>query len=194
MKKRTFGLLSILGAALILLSVILLLAFWLRMGAGAEESQKIAATLEQLLPERTAGVPGMSPNTGMPVLELEGTDYAALVEIPGYGLVLPVADRWDPDRLYNAPARFTGSVYDSTLVIGGADAAGQLDFCDTIPLGAQIAVTDMTGARFTYTVCRVDRAKHAQPQWLSDADSDLTFFCHALYSMEYIAVRCVSSG
>ena len=54
-----------------------------------------------------------------------------------------------------------------------------------------VIVTDMTGVQFAYTVTGVDRAKHAETQWLTEEGCDLTLFCHDIYAMEYIAVRCV---
>lgn len=191
MNKRKIPPLLILGVCLVVVSCALMIAHRIRMHTGAAHSSRIALQLEEILPERTAGIPGMYPDSGMPVLQMDGEDYAALLEIPAFGLTLPVADGWDSNLLSRSPARFWGSAYDGTLIIGGADDPRQFGFCDKIQHGAQIVVTDMTGARFTYTVSEVNRAKHAETQWLMDGDSDLTLFCHDLYSMEYIAVRCV---
>jgi sortase A len=191
MKKRKIPLLPVLGICLILASVLLVLIFQTRMHRGAQHSQKILSRMEQLLPERTPGVPGIYPASGMPVLELENVDYVAMLEVPAFGVALPVTDHWDSSELSHSPSRFFGSAYDNTLIIGGADDPRQFGFCDKIELGAQITVTDMTGAQFTYTVSGADRAKHAEPQWLMDAECDLTLFCRDIYSMEYIAVRCV---
>ena len=191
MKKRKFPLLLVLGICLILASVSLVLDFQIRMHMGVQHSQKILSIMEQLLPERSPGVPGIYLTSGMPVLEIENVDYVAMLEVPSFGIALPVADQWDSNKLFQSPSRFFGSAYDNSLIIGGVDDPRQFGFCDKIEHGAQITVTDMTGAQFTYTVSSVDRAKHADAQWLMDADCDLTLFCHDIYSMEYIAVRCV---
>ena len=191
MKKRKFSLFLVLGVCLILVSVLLMLAFQIRMHMGVQYSQKILSSMEQLLPERSPGAPGVYLTSGMPALEIENVDYMAMLEVPAFGVALPVADQWDSNDLSLSPSRFFGSVYDNSLVIGGADDPRQFGFCDKIDYGARITVTDMTGAQFTYAVSGVDRAKHADAQWLIDADCDLTLFCHDIYSMEYIAVRCV---
>jgi len=180
----------VLGICLILASISLVLTFQIRMYIGMQHSQKILSGMEQVLPERTAGVPGTYLTSAMPVLEIEDVDYVAMLEVPSFGIVLPVADQWDSNNLFQSPRRFYGSAYDNTLIIGGADDPRQFGFCDKIEFGAMITVTDMTGGQFTYTVSGVDRAKHAESQWLMDADCDLTLFCHDIYSMEYIAVRC----
>lgn len=191
MKKHKFPLLMVLGICLILISVSLLLFFRIRLHLGAQHSQRILLQMNEVLPERMQGVPDIYPNSAMPVLEIDSVDYVAMVEVPSFGITIPVADQWDSDKLYRSPARFFGSAYDGTLIVGGVDDSQQFGFCDKIEQGAIITVTDMTGIQFTYTVFRVDRAKHAETQWLTEADCDLTLFCHDVYSMEYIAVRCV---
>ena len=163
MKKRKFPLFLVLGICLILLSISMVLVFQIRMHLGAQHSQTILSSIEQILPERTAGIPGSYLSSAMPVLEIEDADYVAMLEVPSF---------------------------DNSLIIGGTDAPRQFGFCDKIEHGAQIIITDMTGAQFTYTVSKVDRAKRAETQWLMDSDYELTLFCHDVYSMEYIAVRC----
>ena len=147
--------------------------------------------MNKLLPDRTLGVPETYADPGMPNLEINGEDYVALLEIPSQGVRLPVADQWNSMELFHSPARFAGSVYDKTMVIGGADHSGQFGFCDEIEHGAVITITDMTGAQFSYTVARIDRANRAEARWLQNEAYDLTLFCRNVYSMEYIAVRCV---
>ena len=191
--KQKKPLLLILGICLILASLCLMLIFQIRVHTGTQKRQKDLSQITNLLPERTQGVPGIYPNTPMPVLEIAGVDYVAILEIPAFGVTLPVANQWDSKNLHSAPTRFSGSAYDHTLVIGGADYPGQFSFCDKIDSGAVITITDMTGAQFTYTVSRVDRAKHAETQWLMSADCDMTLFCRGAYSWEYIAVRCVAN-
>ena len=193
MKKHKFPLLMVLGICLILVSVSLLLFFQIRLHLGAQHSQRILLQMNKILPERTQGVPGAYPNSAMPVLEIDGVDYVATVEVPSFGITLPVADQWDSHKLYRSPARFLGNAHEKTLIIGGVDDSRQFGFCDKIEQGALITVTDMTGVRYTYTVSKIDRAKHAETQWLRIAECDLTLFCHDVYSMEYIAVRCVSA-
>lgn len=188
--KRRKPLLFVLGIGLIVFSLCFTIVVQLQLHNGTKNCQKVVAEMNKLLPDRTPGILGMHSAPGMPVLEINGADYVALIEIPFIGIALPVVDKWDSNRLSLSPARFFGSAYDSTLIIGGADDPRQFGFCDKIEHEARITVTDMTGAQFTYTVSRIDRAKHAETQWLRSTDCDLTLFCHDLYSMEYIAVRC----
>lgn len=194
MKKRKISLPLVLGGALILCSLCLVVFFQIRVHTGYRKNQQAVTQIRALLPEKTLGVAGTNPEISMPVLEIGGKDYAAILEIPAYGITLPVADRWDTKALVSVPARFSGSVYDGSLVIGGNDHARQFAFCDKIENGTLVTVTDMTGAQFTYAVSRVDRAKHAKAQWLQEENADLTLFCRDMYTMEYVAARCVSTA
>ena len=193
MKKKAFSLLLILGICLVLVSLCITVIFLVRTHIGAQKRQQVISQLHKILPERTAGIPGSYPSAGMPVLEVDGKDYVALLEAPAFGITLPVADQWDGGRISASPARFWGSAYDNSLVIGGMDDPRQFAFCDKIENGDLVTLTDMTGAVFSYRVSDVDRAKHAETQWLLDGENDLTLFCFDFYSMEYIAVRCVSA-
>ena len=188
MKGKGSAVLMAAGICLGLVGLVLAGVFYLRAQQGQAHSRQIAAQLENILPERSDGVAGLYPEAGMPVLQLDGADYVALVEVPGFGVTLPVADQWDSSRLDSCPARFCGSAYTPGLVIGGSQQ--QFIFCGQVDIGAEVTVTDMTGAEFTYTVARVDRSDHASAQWLTGDGWDLTLFCHDVYAMQYIAVRC----
>ena len=86
-------------------------------------------------------------------------NISGLIEIPAYGVTLPIGDVWDAKEVASFPRRFYGSAYDGSLIVGGADQDGQFDFCDQINPEAHIYVTDMTGTEFEYHVTRIDRAK-----------------------------------
>ena len=183
--------LLILGTCLIVFSLCCVIVVQLQQYNGTRNCQEVVVEMNKLLPDRTPGVPGAYSDSVMPVLEINGADYVALLEIPAQGVVLPVSDQWNSMGLSNSPARFSGSAYDKSLVIGGVDHPRQFGFCDEIEHDAVLNITDMTGAQFSYIVSRIDRSKHAQTQWLQNEEYDLTLFCRSAYSMEYIAVRCI---
>ena len=187
--KRKISLPLILGICLLIGSIVVFALLQLSAHLGRQQCSRVLLQLDEILQEKVPGVPG-SLSGGMPVLQVEGLDYAALLEIPAFGVRLPVADGWNSQKLLFGPARFYGSAYEGTLVIGGADAAGQFDFCDRIGHDAVLTLTDMTGARLSYSVTRIDRTKHAESTWLASEEFDLTLFCRDAYTMEYIAVRC----
>lgn len=188
--KRRIPWLLLSGVCLIVLSLCCVIAVGFRQQNGVLNCRNVVMEMKKLLPDRTFGVSGEYSDSVMPVLEINGTDYVALLEIPAHGVVLPVSDRWDSVGLFDSPARFSGSAYDKSLVIGGTDHPGQFGFCDEIEHDTVLNITDMTGTQFSYIVSRIDRSKNAQMQWLQKEACDLTLFCRSAYSMEYIAVRC----
>jgi len=189
--KRRIPFLLILGTCLIVFSLCCVIVVQFQQYHGVKNCQEVVMEMNKLLPDRTSGASGVYSDSVMPVLEINGADYVALLEIPAQGVVLPVSDQWNSMGLSNSPARFSGSAYDKSLVIGGVDHPRQFGFCDEIEHDAVLNITDMTGAQFSYIVSRIDRSKHAQTQWLQNEEYDLTLFCRSAYSMEYIAVRCI---
>ncbi|MBQ2881351.1 MAG: sortase [Clostridia bacterium] len=190
MKKHKFPIILILGIVFISISFILMVFMLVREYMGSANSKTIITEMEKLLPIRTQGLPEIYSNNNMPTLEINGIDYVAMIEIPSFDIILPITDKWDANNLPDSPSRFEGSVYNHTMVIGGADNSHQFGFCDKIETDSVITVTDMTGAQFTYAVTLVQRADDAEYTWLTDTNYDLTLFCRDTYTMEYIAVRC----
>ncbi len=188
MKKGKVSVFLVLGITLIAAAVFILLFSELRAYNGKKTNLAVVSKMQELLPEENMGAVF---NSAMPVLQIEGKDYCAILEIPAHGIKLAVADDWNNKNLFSAPTRFCGSAYADNLVIGGADNSKQFSFCKKIENGTTVTLTDMTGAKFTYKVLRVDRAKSAKSEWLTNKDYTLTLFCRDTYSTEYIAVRCV---
>lgn len=189
--KKTFPILQVLGFLLILGSLGLLLFSRFQSQQGQLHAQEMVRQIRAVLPDSGAGLPGSYSDPRMPVLQVEGQDVACLLEVPAYGLTLPVAASWDSKLTASIPCRFYGSVYDGTMIIGGSDQPGQFDFFTRLDPGDRFRVTDMLGAEFSYTVQRIDRSKTADYEKLSQGDFPLTLFVRSTYSMEYILVRCV---
>lgn len=185
---RRSKLLMAVGLVLVLGGVGLFLFARLSATTAKAQATQMVAELNRLLPDRWAGNADVTGQ--MPALSFDGQDVVALVEIPDYGVALPVGNQWSARGVTAYPRRFSGSVYDRNLVVGGADRLGQLDCLDVIEDGATVTVTDMTGGVFSYTVTRVERSKTAEAQVLTAGDYDLTLFVRDTYSLEYILVRC----
>lgn len=188
--KRRMYFLKLYVIALIVLSVGLLLFSRLYAKNAQAAAAVTVSKIETLLPPATSGVPGEYSDPEMPALQVDGCDYIGLLRFPAYGVSLPIAGQWSDLRILSCPCRFYGSVYDSTMIIGGNDQQGQFDFFDRMDLGDKVVLTDMMGTEFTYTVERIDRAKSADYETLSSGEYPLTLFVRSAYSMKYIFVRC----
>ena len=179
-----------LGCVLIVASLGLVLFFQIRTNRAVENAARITQTIQSILPPRTAGVMDEYTTMDMPVLQIEGQDFCGLVEIPAYGVTLPVYDSWETAKLSAYPCRFWGSAYDGSLIIGGADQAGQFDFLDLIDNGALVTFTDVTGAAFDYTVDIVERYDSIPAEVLMEEEPGLTLFVRDAYQLHYILLRC----
>jgi len=148
-------------------------------------------TLTALLPEIHPGTPDDRIDREMPLLEVDGEDFAAILELPRSETRLPVGADWQPNRLSAHPRRYAGNLYDGSLVIGGSDLPGQFDFTRTISPGDPVFLTDMTGSRYSY---RVEWAEISPdlPAGLPQAgEADLVLFARNSYSLDYTVIRCV---
>ncbi|MBQ8287930.1 MAG: hypothetical protein IJX76_04065 [Clostridia bacterium] len=90
-------------------------------------------------------------------VEVDGLNFCGIIEIPEYNRELPVYASWESDRVSHYPCRYTGSIYQNGLVIGGSDNSGQLDFMKRIVNDDTVCFTDMTGLRCSYTVTSIVR-------------------------------------
>lgn len=112
-----------------------------------------------------------------------------MVEIPEFGVKLPLYSTWDTGKLTSFPCRFYGSAYVGSLIIGGNDQSGQFDCLQKMDLGTAVKIVDMQGAEFSYSATRIDRSKSADLDILWDAEYDLTMFARYANSKEYVIVR-----
>lgn len=191
MKNKTFQKVSVaLGWTLLLASLAFLAASLLGEGNIRVNIGNTVAFFESVIPDVTVGLKEERSNNEMPSVSCEGQDYAALLAVPRLSVKLPVRASWDKKAVKKVPCRFSGSVYDGTLVIGGTDAEGQFDFISRMDVGDEITVTDAKGARFSYTVSAVRHAKNADADTLIDGKSDLTLFVKDRKIGSWLLVRC----
>lgn len=189
--RRSGKVFFLLGFLLILGSLTLFVTSQIRGAQAEKRNAALVDTIESLLPERTGGVMDDYSDMEMPVLEIDGEDIVALVEIPALGVKLPVSAHWDKRTADAHPCRFWGTVYDGSLIVGGTDRSGQFDGFDRIDTGCGVTVTDMTGAVFSYAVDWVERSDSADAEVLLGGRGELTLFARNAYSLDYIILRCV---
>ena len=129
----------------------------------------------------------------MPEREIDGTAYAAVLEIPALALRLPVVSRWSNDALKNAPCRYSGSVYQNDLVIAGHNYSTQFGPLRTLSLGDRVYVTDMDGNRFSFQVAELHTLSPEQVEEMTDSEWDLTLFTCTPGGAARLAVCCTGT-
>lgn len=180
----------ILGFLLILSGALLFAGSEFLAARNQKVAEDTAGRILALLPPVSQGIPENYSNPDMPALELDGTDYTAVLQIPAFGISLPVESAWGDGKCDACPRRYWGSAYNRSLIIGGSPAKGQFDFCARLDIGDKITLTDMAGARFSYEVVRIDRRSQAGIYELSENTPDLVLFVRDSASVGYIIVRC----
>lgn len=181
---------AVFGALLILSAAGMLLHLHLVQGDSAANAKKIVSEIRELLPQTSNTIPEERGNNLMPSMEIENLNFIGIIEIPQYETELPIYCKWEPDRLSSAPCRYTGSVYDRSLIIGGTGHKGQFDFAKEITVDDTVYITDMEGNRYSYIVFSVEHVNHAKTETLQSEEDDLTLFVKSMLSMEYIVIRC----
>lgn len=189
MRKR-FSLIQLLGFLLIALAMSLLLAQQVLISRNLHRQTEILRKIQSLLPERTTGTMADYSDPEMPVFQVDGKDYVCLLEVPSQAVCLPVENQWRSGILAMPVGRFWGSIYDGTLILGGGNEKGQLEFCGRLDIGDQIILTDMQGTEFSCKVSRIDRSRSADLEKLADQTYPLTLFVREPYDQSYIIVRC----
>ena len=144
---------------------------------------------QELMPDRVDLYPEERSKDYMPAMEIEGLNIAGIIDLPDQGYKAVFRSTWDADHARALPCRYTGSVYNRTLVIGAYGGAGQFDFAHRLEAGQTLYVTDMEGGRYRYAIERIEHAKRISEKKLTSGDWDLTVFVKQT-SGEYLLIRC----
>ncbi len=191
MKYNLTKILEIAGIVLIVLAVGTMLLSGGLQKHWASEARQTAEILYSYLPPIQNGIPEERVNPAMPVLEIDGNNYAGILEIPAYNTFLPIGGQWDRMKILRYPCIYTGSIFEDSLILGGSDTAGQLGFIKKISVGEQIWITDMTGIRICYEVSEIERTTDVSADHLTGKEADLIMFARNTYALDYTVVRCI---
>ena len=192
-KKKTgkMTVVLILTGALLILSALALAVINISLEKNAQKNAaEIADRIGALIPEVRNAQSDDREDTRMASVSIDGQDFCAMIEVPRFGTRLPVYSEWDSSRVRMYPCRYSGSVYDGTLIIGGSDARGQLDFVSSITEHDTVLLTDMEGSCYLYEVDRIDVAESADTATLADGSFGLVLFARNTYSSGYTVIRC----
>lgn len=179
------------GVLLVAVSCLLAMGTELLAEWNSRTTENLTQQILASLPEIVEGNPENYTDMDMPVLQLKREDFCGLLQVPAFGISLPIGSSWRSNAVSQYPCRFWGSTYDNSLIIGGSAGEEQFAFCTRLDLGDEIRITDMTGAQFSYEVCAIDRSSHADMEIFQKKQSHLILFVRDDVTLDYIIVRCL---
>ncbi len=189
-KLKLSGLMLMLGILLLAGAAVLLAVNFFSGSGQSLDLRQTVGKLRVVMPDTRDAVPDDRVNMQMPAMEIDGFSFCGILQVPVTRTELPILERWDEDLSAQVPYRYTGSIYDRTLVIGGSGKAGQLDFVREITVGDALLLTDMTGGRYTYTVSLMETVGDVSKAYLTSVDADLVLFADNGLSSGYTVVGC----
>ncbi len=184
--------LIIIGVCLLAAATILLFVWQWNIHASEQKAKEYVGVIRELIPEPQGAVLEERRDNTMSTLSIDGTDFVGILELPQHDSALPVCAKWGRPSKY--PCKFSGSVYDRTLQIGGTSQKGQYDFYRDISAGDSVFFTDMEGNRFSYSVTNIRYEKDADQSTLLREDASLTLFIKNVSAFEYIIIYCDALG
>lgn len=176
----------VIGCGLISCSVIMLVCRQVLIYVSVEKATQYVSILRTLMPDPEPAVPEKQINDCMPVLSVDGIDFIGILEYPQYNSCLPVCAKWGETDFF--PCRYTGSVYDGTMIVRSTNQKGQYPFAQDINISDFFYFTDMVGNQYSYRVSEILHRNHADKEILYDNDADLVLFIKNNYAFEYTII------
>ncbi len=180
----------IIGILLVAAACAVLILSRINQKNAAQNAEETVLLLRDLMPDTINCVPDDRGNIIMPAMEINSDSFVGIIEVPKYNCSLPIRETWAKNKTDNSPCKYFGSIYDGSLIIGGSDNGGQLDFARIIENYDNVFITDMTGSRYKYTVSDIRRTKDVSAEYLTSADADLVIFAKNSFSFDYTVIRC----
>lgn len=125
----------------------------------------------------------------MPVVNIDGTDYVAMLGIPSLGLEFAVRSEWSYAGLKNSPCRYMGSAYTRDLIICAHNYSTHFGRLNELVPGDEVLLVDMDGVLFTYTVELIEELGRYDFGPMQESGYDLTLFTCTVGGRKRVTVR-----
>ena len=99
----------------------------------------------------------LDPGREMPAVEVDGSRYIGVLEVPSLGLELPVMETWSYPNLRVAPCRYSGSAYQDDMIVAAHNYKTHFGQLKELRPGDEVRFTDTEGNVTTSTYDMGDR-------------------------------------
>lgn len=163
-----------------------------RAGKAADE---VVAQLEEEIPDEEEESGELAdyqkyPDMEMPTKEIDGVRYIGTLEIPAFGLKLPIISEWSDSNAKIAPCRYAGSAYSKDIIIAGHNYRTHFAKIENLVGGDLIIFTDVEGNRFEYQVVEMEVLDGTAVEEMKSGDWDMTLFTCTYSGRTRMTIRC----
>lgn len=178
------------GGLVVLLSLGMLLFTEISARKEQREREVLTEQILNMLPAVSNGMLDAESERQMMIWEMQGQDIMGILEFPTLDIQMPLGAIRNEKGMQKWPQRYTGSLYNGSLVIVGDDQKGQLGCLSQLDLCETVSVMDMTGSRFTYSVEWIERKSMITESVFTERDAHLILFVKEKASGQYLIVYC----
>lgn len=182
--KMIVGRLLMVLGSLLILSGLLLLGYNHRLeDTASDASDATLLALQQEIEQNIAG------DAQQPI-ELDGTQYLGVLNIPTLELTLPIQSDWSYKKLRSTPCVYSGSIQDGNLVLLAHNYRRHFGLIHSLRQGDSIQLTDTSGNTFQYLVEEVLVLNATDVDEMASSGYDLSLFTCTYGGKSRVTVRC----
>lgn len=137
----------------------------------------------------TNHAPASTSRSEMPTLQIGKQSYIGYLELPTLGISLPVMSEWSYPQLRIAPCRYTGSVYDDSLIILAHNYSRHFGRIKALSIGDPVQFIDADGNIYQYTVAKHETLDKRDVEKMVNNEYDLSLFTCTYGGKNRITVR-----
>lgn len=126
----------------------------------------------------------------MPEILIDGVTYVGILEIPSFGLELPVISQWSNENAKTAPCRYSGSAYTDDMIICAHNYRSHFGKLSSLMQEDIIVFTDTEQVQYTYLVSEIEILDGTAIEEMESGDWDLTLFTCTSGGKARVTVRC----
>jgi len=191
LKKISGYIYMLLGAILIFIAALIVKNNFDENAEAGEASDNLLTGVIEQMPGRVIE-PEFSGD--MPIVDVDGRSFIGTVEIPDFGLLLPIQNEWSNDNAKVSVCRYMGSVYDNNLIVAGHNYIEHFGRLKELQTGDKVIVTDMNGRSFYFQVSNMETLGAYDTEKMESGDWDLTLFTCTIGGANRVTIRCEATG